>query len=208
MPTRKSRWRTARAARRRAVWSKGLIAPYFANPDPASVHRCRRSSRSAARRIATTADGFVVKPLRFPGGSIGELAVNGTLNDLAVSARKPVALMATLILEAGLPASTLESEIEAMAIAARKAGVAIVGGDTKVVEHGKADGMYVTTFGIGDVDERVTLDPATIRPGDRVLLSGPDRRSRHHDSAWRAASSICKPISSRTRVRSGRSSKR
>jgi hydrogenase expression/formation protein HypE len=114
-----------------------------------------------------------VKPLRFPGGSIGELAVNGTLNDLAVSAAKPLALMATLILEEGLPASTLESEIEAMAIAARKAGVPIVGGDTKVVEHGKADGMYVSTFGIGVVDERATLDPATVRPGDKVLLSGP-----------------------------------
>ena len=81
--------------------------------------------------------------------------------------------MATLILESGLPASTLESEIEAMAIAARKAGVQIVGGDTKVVEHGKADGMYVTTFGIGAIDARATLDPASIRPGDKVLLSGP-----------------------------------
>ena len=81
--------------------------------------------------------------------------------------------MATLILEAGLPASTLEGEIEAMAIAARKAGVPIVGGDTKVVEHGAADGMYVSTFGIGASDERVTLDPASIRPGDQVLLSGP-----------------------------------
>ncbi len=157
-------------ASRRLV--EGLIAPYFANPilqafgDSAvvSVH---------GRGVATTADGFVVKPLRFPGGSIGELAVNGTINDLAVSAAKPIALMATLILEAGLPAGTLESEIEAMAIAARKAGVSIVGGDTKVVEHGKADGMYVTTFGIGAIDERVTLDPATIAPGDLVLLSGP-----------------------------------
>ncbi len=130
-------------------------------------------SRSAAERIATTADGFVVKPLRFPGGSIGELAVNGTLNDLAVSAAKPLALLTTLILEAGLPASTLESEIEAMAIAARKSGVAIIGGDTKVVEHGKADGMYVSTFGIGAVDPRATLDAASVRPGDKVLLSGP-----------------------------------
>jgi hydrogenase expression/formation protein HypE len=157
-------------ASRRLV--EGLIAPYFANPvlqqfaDAASLS-------IGGSRIATTADGFVVKPLRFPGGSIGELAVNGTLNDLAVSAAKPVALMATLILEAGLPASVLESEIEAMAIAARKAGVAIVGGDTKVVEHGKADGMYVSTFGIGTIDERATLDPASIRPGDQILLSGP-----------------------------------
>jgi hydrogenase expression/formation protein HypE len=157
-------------ASRRLV--EGLIAPYFANTilqalSDAAVFPV------GAERIATTADGFVVKPLRFPGGSIGDLAVNGTLNDLAVSAARPIALLATLILEAGLPASVLESEIEAMAIAARKSGVSIVGGDTKVVEHGKADGMYVSTFGIGAVDSRVTLGPATIRPGDRVLLSGP-----------------------------------
>ena len=157
-------------ASRRLV--EGLIAPYFANPVLQAFTDAAGLSVDGAR-IATTADGFVVKPLRFPGGSIGELAVNGTLNDLAVSAAKPVALMATLILEEGLPASTLESEIEAMAIAARRAGVPIVGGDTKVVEHGKADGMYVSTFGIGTVDPRATLDPASIRPGDKVLLSGP-----------------------------------
>ena len=157
-------------ASRRLV--EGLIAPYFANPvlqqfaDAASLN-------AGGADLALTADGFVVKPLRFPGGSIGELAVNGTLNDLAVSAAKPLALMATFILEEGLPASTLESEIEAMAIAARKAGVPIVGGDTKVVEHGKADGMYASTFGIGLRDARARLDPASIRPGDKVLLSGP-----------------------------------
>jgi hydrogenase expression/formation protein HypE len=157
-------------ASRRLV--EGLIGPYFSNPILQAFADAATLSVGGAK-IATTADGFVVRPLRFPGGSIGELAVNGTLNDLAVSGAKPVALLATLILEAGLPASTLESEIEAMAIAARKASVAIVGGDTKVVEHGKADGMYVSTFGIGLVDERVTLDPASIRPGDKVLLSGP-----------------------------------
>jgi hydrogenase expression/formation protein HypE len=157
-------------ASRRLV--EGLIGPYFSNPILQAFADAATLNVNGTG-IATTADGFVVKPLRFPGGSIGELAVNGTLNDLAVSAAKPLALMATLILEAGLPASTLESEIEAMAIAARKSGVSIVGGDTKVVEHGKADGMYVTTFGIGLIDTRVTLDPATIRPGDQVLLSGP-----------------------------------
>jgi hydrogenase expression/formation protein HypE len=157
-------------ASRRLV--EGLIAPYFANPILQAFTDAAELSVDG-RRVATTADGFVVKPLRFPGGSIGELAVNGTLNDLAVSAAKPLALMATLILEAGLASSTLESEIEAMAIAARKASVSIVGGDTKVVEHGKADGMYVSTFGIGLVDGRANLDPASIQPGDRVLLSGP-----------------------------------
>jgi hydrogenase expression/formation protein HypE len=157
-------------ASRRLV--EGLIGPYFANPILQAFTDAATFS-VGAERIAATADGFVVKPLRFPGGSIGDLAVNGTLNDLAVSAARPIALMTTLILEAGLPASVLESEIEAMAIAARKAGVSIIGGDTKVVEHGKADGMYVSTFGLGAVDERATLDPASIRPGDKVLLSGP-----------------------------------
>jgi hydrogenase expression/formation protein HypE len=157
-------------ASRRLV--EGLIAPYFANQILQAFGDAAVVSVNG-RNVATTADGFVVKPLRFPGGSIGELAVNGTINDLAVSAAKPIALMTTLILEAGLPANALETEIEAMAIAARKAGVSIVGGDTKVVEHGKADGMYVTTFGIGAIDSRVTLDPASIRPGDKVLLSGP-----------------------------------
>ena len=157
-------------ASRRLV--EGLIGPYFSNPALQAFSDAAVLSIEGTR-LATTADGFVVKPLRFPGGSIGELAVNGTLNDLAVSAAKPVALMATLILEAGLATSTLESEIEAMAIAARKAGIPIVGGDTKVVEHGMADGMYVSTFGIGVSDPRAMLDPASIRPGDRVLLSGP-----------------------------------
>jgi len=157
-------------ASRRLV--EGLIGPYFANP-ALQAFGDAATLAVGSERIATTADGFVVRPLRFPGGSIGELAVNGTLNDLAVSAAKPIALMATLILEAGLPTSVLESEIEAMAIAARKAGVPIVGGDTKVVEHGQADGMYVSTFGIGVLDGRATLDAAAIRPGDQVLLSGP-----------------------------------
>jgi hydrogenase expression/formation protein HypE len=151
---------------------EGLIAPYFSNPTLQAFGDSALLSIDDTR-LATTADAFVVKPLRFPGGSIGELAVNGTLNDLAVSAAKPLALMATLILESGLSMTVLESEIEAMAIAARKAGVTIVGGDTKVVEHGKADGMYISTFGIGRVDGRAALDPAAIRPGDQVLLSGP-----------------------------------
>ena len=112
--------------------------------------------------------------------------------------------MATLILEAGLPAGTLETEIESMAIAARKAGVDIVGGDTKVVEHGKADGMYVTTFGIGELDERVTLDPATIRPGDKVLLSGPI--GAHGITILLARGELdLQADLFRTRVRSGRS---
>ena len=122
--------------------------------------------------VAFTADSFVVKPLRFPGGSIGELAVNGTVNDLAVSGARAVALVVTYILEAGLPGDVLEKEVRAMSSAARAAGVAIVGGDTKVVENGKADGMYVTTAGIGSTIPGVALSARSVRAGDKVLLSG------------------------------------
>lgn len=157
-------------ATRRLV--EGLIVPALANPVLEALSDAALLTIEGAR-IATTADGFVVKPLRFPGGSIGSLAVHGTVNDLAVSGARPIALMSTLILEAGLPGQTLEEEIAAMARASQDAGVAIVGGDTKVVEHGMADGMYITTFGIGVVDERLTLGPKSVRPGDRVLVSGP-----------------------------------
>jgi hydrogenase expression/formation protein HypE len=124
-------------------------------------------------RLAITTDSFVVKPLRFPGGSIGELAVNGTVNDLAVSGARAEALVVTYVLEAGLPTEVLEAEVRAMAEAAAKAGVVIAAGDTKVVEHGKADRMYITTAGIGRLIPGVNVDASSVRPGDRVLLSGP-----------------------------------
>ena len=124
-------------------------------------------------RVAFTSDAFVVRPLRFPGGSIGSLAVHGTVNDLAVSAAAPLAMLVTLVVEAGLPSATLSCEIDAIAGAARHAGIRIVGGDTKVVEHGKADGIYVTTTGLGVVDARVHLAAAAVRPGDRIIVSGP-----------------------------------
>ncbi len=157
-------------ASRRLV--EGLFLPLLSNPILETLSDAAISNFNGSR-IATTADGYVVKPLRFPGGSIGELAVNGTVNDLAVSGARPLGLMAAFILEAGLPGETLRAEVEAMAAAAARAGVAIVGGDTKVVEHGMADGMYVTTFGFGEVDARARLGPARVREGDRVLLSGP-----------------------------------
>ncbi|MGI8421200.1 MAG: hydrogenase expression/formation protein HypE [Gaiellaceae bacterium] len=122
--------------------------------------------------LALTTDSFVVKPLRFPGGSIGELAVNGTVNDLAMAGARPVALTLSLILEEGLAAETLQAEVEAVARAATAAGVAIVGGDTKVVERGSCDGMYVTTTGLGRRDPRAQLSPASLQPGDRILVSG------------------------------------
>ena len=124
-------------------------------------------------RLALTTDSFVVNPLSFPGGSIGELAVTGTVNDLAVSGARAEALVVTYVLESGLPTGILESEVRAMANAARRAGVAIAGGDTKVVEHGKADQMYVTTCGIGLPIPSVRISARSVRPGDKVILSGP-----------------------------------
>jgi hydrogenase expression/formation protein HypE len=114
-------------------------------------------------RVGITTDSFVVKPLSFPGGSIGELAVNGTVNDLAVSGARAEAIVVTFVLEAGLPTEILEAEVRAMAAAAKKAGVAIC----------KADRMYITTTGIGRLIPGLNIDPATVRPGDKVLLSGP-----------------------------------
>jgi hydrogenase expression/formation protein HypE len=157
-------------ATRRLV--EGLFLPLFSNP---SLDRLSDAALVEAPpgRLAITADSFVVHPLRFPGGSIGELAINGTVNDLAVSGARPLAITAAFILEAGLSADALRLEAQAMADAARRAGVPIVTGDTKVVEHGRADGMYISTTGLGLVDPRADLRPERVEPGDRVLLSGP-----------------------------------
>jgi hydrogenase expression/formation protein HypE len=126
-----------------------------------------------AGELALTTDAFVVTPLRFPGGSIGDLAVNGTVNDLAVAGARPLALTLSLILEEGLGADRLRAEVEAIAAAALTAGVAVVAGDTKVVQRGHCDGMFVITAGLGRRDPRARLSPAGLRPGDRVLVSGP-----------------------------------
>ncbi|HEY3829669.1 MAG TPA: hydrogenase expression/formation protein HypE [Solirubrobacteraceae bacterium] len=122
--------------------------------------------------LALTTDSFVVKPLRFPGGSIGELAVNGTVNDLAMAGARPLALTLSLVLEEGLSAETLREEVQAIARAASEAEVQIVAGDTKVVERGHADGMYICTTGLGRSDPRAVLAPDRLKPGDRILLSG------------------------------------
>jgi hydrogenase expression/formation protein HypE len=123
-------------------------------------------------RLALTTDGYVVRPLVFPGGDIGELAVNGTVNDLAVAGARPLWLSAGFVVEEGLPVPDLRRVVASMAAAAARAGVLVVAGDTKVVERGKADGLYVTTAGVGVLDHDLVLEPAAARPGDRVLLSG------------------------------------
>jgi hydrogenase expression/formation protein HypE len=122
--------------------------------------------------LALTTDSFVVSPLRFPGGSIGELAVNGTVNDLAAAGARALAITLSLVLEEGLDADTLRAEIAAIAAAAEAADVRVVAGDTKVVERGHGDGMYVCTTGVGVRDPRARLAPDALRPGDRILVSG------------------------------------
>jgi len=123
-------------------------------------------------RIALTTDSFVVKPLRFPGGSIGDLAVNGTVNDLAMMGASPQWLSAAFVIEEGFPVADLRSIVEDMAAAAEIAGVRIVTGDTKVVDRGAADGLYITTSGVGVVPPGVALGPEQVRAGDRVVVSG------------------------------------
>ena len=125
-----------------------------------------------AGRLALSTDAYVVHPLEFPGGDIGELAVNGTVNDLAMVGAQPLWLTAGFVIEEGFPVADLRRIVASMGAAARMAGVAVVAGDTKVVERGKADGLYVTTAGVGTVADGVDLGPGRVQPGDRVLLSG------------------------------------
>jgi hydrogenase expression/formation protein HypE len=124
-------------------------------------------------RVVFTTDSFVVNPLRFPGGDIGSLAVNGTVNDLAVVGGQPIGLSAAFILEEGFPIAELKAIVQSMRTAAERAGVAVIAADTKVVEHGKADGLFITTSGIGVVAGSIELGPERIQVGDAVLVSGP-----------------------------------
>ena len=141
-------------------------------------------------RVAITTDSFVVSPLSFPGGSIGELAINGTANDLAVSGARPEVIVTTFVLEAGLPTEVLEAEVRAMAAAARRSGVRVVGGDTKVVEHGKADRMYITTTGIGS--------PLPRRWPSILILCGRVTRCCSPDPSAITASPFCWPAANWT----------
>ncbi|MEA2470277.1 MAG: hydrogenase expression/formation protein HypE [Thermoleophilaceae bacterium] len=150
---------------------EGLFAPAFASSTLDAMADAASLSVEGVE-LALTTDSFVVKPLVFPGGSIGELAVNGTVNDLAMAGARPLALTLSLVLEEGLPAQELSAEVDAIATAARSAGVQVVAGDTKVVERGHADGMYICTTGLGLRDPRAALAPDALCPGDRILLSG------------------------------------
>jgi hydrogenase expression/formation protein HypE len=153
---------------------EGLFVPAFTAAGDDALAELADAGRITVGQtaLALTTDSFVVKPIRFPGGSIGELAVNGTVNDLAMAGARPLALSLSLILEEGLPAGELRAEVDAIARAAKAAGVRIVAGDTKVVERGHADAMYICTTGVGETDGRAALSPASLRPGDQILVSG------------------------------------
>ena len=143
----------------------------FDNPllDQANDQAC---FEVASGRMVMTTDSFVISPLFFPGGNIGSLAVHGTVNDLAMGGAQPLYLTAGFILEEGLPLADLAMIVDAMACAAREAGVLIVTGDTKVVERGKGDGVFINTAGIGLVPPGVDISGDRARPGDKVLVSG------------------------------------
>jgi hydrogenase expression/formation protein HypE len=148
-----------------------IFLPAFRN-DILSALEDQATLAVGGARIAFTTDSFVVRPLFFPGGDIGKLAVNGTVNDLAVGGAKPLFLAAAFILEEGLELEELQRVTASMSAACREAGVTLVTGDTKVVDHGKGDKLFITTSGIGLVPEGVALSAARARPGDRVLISG------------------------------------
>ena len=149
-----------------------VFGPAFANPTLDARHDGAVLAAMNGALLAFTTDSHVVKPLFFPGGDIGCLAVYGTVNDLAMCGARPRWLSAGFILEEGLPLATLERVVRSMAEAACAAGVEIVTGDTKVVERGKGDGLYVNTAGIGTIEHNRSIGPAAVRLGDAVLLSG------------------------------------
>lgn len=148
-----------------------LFRPVLQSPGLEQQHDGARLDLGGAR-LAFSTDSYVVRPLFFPGGDIGELAVTGTANDLAMCGARPRYLSCGLILEEGLPMETLVRVVRSLKRAADQAGVEIACGDTKVVERGKGDGLYINTAGIGLIEHAQTLAPAALQPGDAILLSG------------------------------------
>ncbi len=152
---------------------RDVIGPALAAAAPGGPLNDAAVVEVAGQRLAFTTDSFVVSPLEFPGGDIGELAVNGTVNDLAMMGAQPLALSLAYVIEEGLPIEELRKVTELVARAAVRAGVAIVTGDTKVVDRGAADGLFVNTAGIGLVPPGVTVGADRARAGDALILSGP-----------------------------------
>ncbi|HEX7994071.1 MAG TPA: hydrogenase expression/formation protein HypE [Streptosporangiaceae bacterium] len=151
---------------------EAIFLDAFRNPRLEPLEDAARLEVGASR-LALTTDSYVVSPLFFPGGNIGDLAVNGTVNDLAVAGATPLYLSAGFILEEGFPVEDLTRITASMRVAADIAGVEVVTGDTKVVQRGKADGCYINTAGVGLVGEDLDLGVANARPGDAVIVSGP-----------------------------------
>ncbi|MHC4548867.1 MAG: hydrogenase expression/formation protein HypE [Planctomycetota bacterium] len=150
---------------------RDVFLPAFDNPILARLND-QAEVRVNGQRLAFTTDSFVVHPLFFPGGDIGSLAVHGTVNDLAMGGARPLCLSAAFIIEEGLPMETLRRVVRSVRRAADEAGVEVVTGDTKVVDRGGADGLFLNTSGLGLVPEGVCLSAERARPGDRILLSG------------------------------------
>ena len=147
-----------------------LILPAFGPADAVPHDAALLQEQSG--RLAFTTDSYVVRPLEFPGGDIGRLAVCGSVNDLAMAGARPIALSLALILEEGLPMTTLERVIASIRTSAAECGVAVITGDTKVVERGKGDGLYINTSAVGRLEHTRTIHPTAVRPGDAVLVSG------------------------------------
>lgn len=147
-----------------------LLIPAF-GPDDGVLHDAALLA-SPGHTLAFTTDSYVVRPLFFPGGNIGELAVFGSVNDLAMTGARPVALSLGLILEEGLELTSLRRVIEAIRTAADRCHVKVITGDTKVVERGKGDGLFINTSGIGVVEHALRIHPSSVQPGDVVLVSG------------------------------------
>lgn len=147
------------------------ILPLFSNEHLAPLHDGAILTMDGMR-LAFSTDSYVISPRFFPGGSIGDLAVNGTVNDLAMCGAIPRFLSVGFILEEGFPLTDMECVVRDMKRAADRAGVVLVTGDTKVVEKGKADGIFVNTSGIGLLRKNITSDPRTVRPGDAIIMSG------------------------------------
>lgn len=148
-----------------------IFLPAFTNPALAAEHDGAVLNVNGSR-LAFTTDSYVVHPLFFPGGDIGALAVNGTVNDLAMCGARPLFLSVGFILEEGLPVETLQRVVASMREAAAAAGVQIVTGDTKVVDKGKGDGLFINTAGIGIIEHPVQIAPQQVRSGDAVIVNG------------------------------------
>jgi len=149
-----------------------MMLPAFGNPALDARHDGAVFTLDGGARLAFTTDSYVIHPLFFPGGDIGSLAVHGTVNDLSMCGARPLYLSAGFIIEEGLPMETLWQIVRSMQQAAQRAGVQIVTGDTKVVDRGKADGLFINTAGVGVIEHALRIAPQSVRPGDVLLVNG------------------------------------